>query len=539
MPDAVEPQSLERLEDARFLTGHGNFVADLNADGQAHAVFVRSDYAHAGIKGVDTAQAVAMPGVIGVYTDADLAPHNLNPLPCSAFVEFVSPLVTPPRRALARGRVRHVGDPVALVVAETAAQARDAAEAITIDYAPLPAVADATEALADGAPAIWDDAPGNLAFRFQAGDAAATRKAMEAAAHVVELELVNNRITAMPLEPRAGIGGYDAASDRYTLNFTGQGLHGIRDQLAEVFGLPKDRFHLTAPDVGGGFGMKNFIYPEWVLLPWAAKRLGRPVKWVAERGEDFAAATHGRDMRVKARLGLDADMTFLALEAEMVSNMGAYLSSVAPNIPCRSAPTAMGGVYAVPHVFMDVKGAFTNTACVDAYRGAGKPEANYLTERLVEAAARRLGVDPLEIRRRNVITAFPHTSALGIVIDGGRFAANIDDAEARADRAGFAARRAASEANGKLRGLGFACFLETARAEPEEGAEVLFTPAGRIELRLGTESNGQGHETTFAQIAGARFGLPLDAFDYIQADTDRTRMGHGHGGARTMHMGGG
>ena len=539
MPDTSPLPFTPRIEDARFLTGAAKYSADLHADHQLHAVMVRSDHAHAAIICIDTAAALAVPGVLAVFTDHDLAPDKLNPLPCNAVFDAVSPLIIPPRRALARGRVRQVGDIFAMVVAEKLSTAVEAAELIDAEFEPLDAITDPLAALNNGAPEIWPEAPGNLAFRFQAGNAEKTRASMAEAAHVVDLDLVNNRISATPIEPRAGLGGYDPESDRYTLSFTGQGLHGIRNELAKVFNLPAERFYLNAPDVGGGFGLKNFIYPEWVLLPWAAKRLGRPIKWVANRAEDFASAAHGRDMRVSARLGLDAEGQFVALEANIVSNMGAYLSSVAPNIPTKSAPTAMGGIYNMPHVFMDVRGVFTNTAPVDAYRGAGKPEANFLMERMVEVAARRLGFDPVDLRRRNAIAEFPYRSSLGITIDGGRFGANIDDAVNRIDRAGFEARRAEAGSRSKLRGMGVACFLETARSIPEEGAEVRFLPDGQIELRVGTESNGQGHETTYAQIAADHFGLPLESFTYIQADTDATRMGHGHGGARSMHMGGG
>ena len=342
-----------RLEDARFLTGAAKFSADLHADHQLHAVMVRSDHAHAVIMRIDTAAARAVPGVLAVFTDHDLAPDKLNPLPCNAVFDAVSPLIIPPRRALARGRVRQVGDIFALVVAESLSAAVEAAELIDAEFEPLDAVTDPIAALNKGAPQIWPEAPGNLAFRFQAGKADDTRTKLAEATHVVELDLVNNRVSAAPMEPRAGLGEYDPDSDRYTLTFTGQGLHGIKAELSKVFDLPADLFHLKAPDVGGRFGLKNFIYPEWVLLLWAAKRMSRPIKWVADRAEDFSAAAHGRDMRVSARLGLDAEGRFLALEADIVSNMGAYLSSVAPNIPTKSAPTAMGGIYNVPHVFMD------------------------------------------------------------------------------------------------------------------------------------------------------------------------------------------
>ncbi len=362
---------------------------------------------------------------------------------------------------------------------------------------------------------------------------------LAAAAHVVELDIINNRVMAAPVEP----GGHcllRSRGRRETPDLHWPGLHAIRKQLATaVFKVPEERVHITAPDVGGGFGLKNFLYPEWVLLPWAAKRHHRPVKWVAERGEDHAGATHGRDIRTAARLALDADGRFLALDADLVANMGAYLSAAGPGASTISSPTAMGGVYDIPLIHMHSTGVFTNATPIDAYRGAGKPEANFIIERLIDAAARRLGFDPVELRRKNAIDAFPHVTAQGMTLDSGRFRRNIDDAERIADRAGFERRRAEAAKAGKLRGLGFGCFLETARGAPQEGAEVRFTPEGRIELRVGTESNGQGHETTYRQIAADRFGLPMSAFDYIQADTGKVRVGHGHGGARSMHMGGG
>jgi carbon-monoxide dehydrogenase large subunit len=334
------------------------------------------------------------------------------------------------------------------------------------------------------------------------------------------------------------IGDYDAAAGRLDLLLTGQGVHSIRNQLAEaVFRLPPERIQLAAPDVGGGFGMKNFLYPEWVLVLWAARRLGRPVKWVAERGEEFVSGTQGRDSRTKARLALDEDGRFLALDVSTVANLGAYLSSNGPGSSTNSPATAMGGVYAIPAVFMDVRGVFTNTVPIDAYRGAGKPEANYLIERLIDIAARRNGWDPVGLRRRNMIAAFPYRSALGMTIDCGRFAANLDDALAQARDTGFTARRAEAAARGRLRGLGVGCFLETARGTPNEFAEIRFDD-GRVSLILGTQSNGQGHETSYPQIAAALLGLPIDVFRLIQADTRLVQRGAGHGGARSMHQGG-
>ncbi len=540
MGEQVSGHSIVRLEDQRFLTGHGRFVADMDIDGQLHMAVVRSPHAFAEILFVDTSEALQVEGVVGIHTETDLIADGIGCLPCVASFPAKSPLIIPDRHALARDYVRHVGDPVAMVVASSPEAARQAAELVEIDYDPLPAVTDGRAALAEGAPLIWDEAPGNIAFTFEKGDRQAVEAAIAAAAHVVELDIVNNRVMAAPVEPRAGIAHYDPAGGVKHLICTGQGLHAIRNQLADsVFKVPHERVHLSAPDVGGGFGLKNFLYPEWVLLIWAAKRHRRPVKWVAERGEDHAGATHGRDIRATARLALDAEGRFLALDADLVANMGGYLSAAGPGASTTSSPTAMGGVYDIPLIHMHSTGAFTNATPIDAYRGAGKPEANFIIERLIDAAARRHGFDPVELRRRNAIDAFPHVTAQGMTLDSGRFRRNIDDAERLAGRAEFEKRREAAARSGKLRGLGFGCFLETARGAPQEGAEVKFTPEGRIELRVGTESNGQGHETTYRQIAADRFGLPMDAFDYIQSDTAEVRIGHGHGGARSMHMGGG
>ena len=532
--------SVRRLEDRRFLTGEGRFAADLDRDGQLHAVIVRSIHAHAGIRHIDIDAAAGMRGVVGVHVESDLAADGIGTLPCVSQFEAVTPLVKPPRRALARGRVRHVGDPVALVVAETHEEAVAAAECVVVDYDPLASVVDSLATLGDDAPQIWPEAPGNIAFRFQKGDQAATEAAFATAAHVVELDIVNNRISAAPLEPRAGIGEFDPSTETFTLTCSAQGVHTIRRQLAgAIFNLPEANVTVAAPDVGGGFGLKNFLYPEWILLLWAARRHGRPIKWIAERGEDLSAAAHGRDIRTQARLALDADGNFLALEADLVANMGAYLSGAGPNASTTASPTAMGGIYRIPNIFMQSCGVFTNTVPVDAYRGAGKPEANFIIERLIEVAARRCGFDPVALRLRNAISAFPHRTALGQTLDCGKFGQNIEDAVRRADRAGFERRRSASREAGKLRGMGVSCFLETSRGAPQEGAEIRFSEDGQIELLVGTESNGQGHETAYKQIASERLGVPMEMLSYVQADTRLTRTGFGHGGARSMHMGGG
>lgn len=526
-------QSVRREEDARFLTGSGVFVDDINVPGQVWAHVVRSPHAHAVIDAIDTAAARAVPGVLGVYTYADIA--GLGHLPCATAVATVAPMIVPPRPALANGRVRHVGDPVAFVVAETSVAARDAAEAVAVDYTPLPCVVDAVSALQRGAPAIWDT--GNESYRFQRGDKAAVEAAFAAAAHAVEIEVVNNRLVIAPMETRAAIAQW--IDDRYDLIVSAASVNAIRDQLADaVFRCPRETVRVSAPDVGGGFGIKNCLYPEWVLQLWAARELGRPVKWIEDRNEDFLSAAQGRDNVSRARLALDADGTFLAMDVETTAGLGAYMSGGGPGSSTNAPAAAMGGGYVIPAIFMDVRGAFTNQVPIDAYRGAGKPEANYLIERLIDKAARIPGFDPVKLRRRNLIGTFPYRKALGTLVDCGRFALNVDDVLTLADHAGFPARRAASEAKGLRRGLGIACFLETARGAPNEGAEIRFLPGGKVALLIGTQSNGQGHQTSYKQIAADLLGLPMEQFTYVQADTAEIKEGNGHGGARSMHQGG-
>ncbi|MFN4018307.1 MAG: xanthine dehydrogenase family protein molybdopterin-binding subunit [Reyranella sp.] len=529
-----DPRSIRRLEDARFLTGHGRYVEDIAEPAALHGYVLRSPHAHAVIRSLDASLAASMPGVHLVATADDLAADGLGFMPCLAAVK---PMIVPPRPALASGRVRHVGDPVCFVVADSAELAREAAERIEVDYEPLPSVVDGGAALAEGAPSLWDEVPGNLVYHVQRGDHAAVAEAMKRAAHIVEVDVTNNRVIVVPLEPRAGIARYDAATDTMELELTGQGLHGIRRQLAEfIFKVAPERIQLHAPDVGGGFGMKNFLYPEWILLLWAARRLRRPVRWLADRDEDFVMGAQGRDIEATARIALDDTGRILALDVEMVANLGAYLSGNGPGASVVAASTAQGGVYDIPAIAVDVRGAVTNTTPVDAYRGAGKPEANYIVERAIEAAARVLGRDPADLRRQNLISSFPHRTAMGMAIDSGDFVANLDAAVARMP--GFEQRRAAAKARGRLRGRGVACFLETSRGAPNEGAEVRFEPDGSVMIAVGTESNGQGHETAFAQIASNHLGLPIEAFRYVQADTRAVRSGAGHGGARSMHMGG-
>ncbi len=535
MTTGFRGQSVRRLEDERFLVGRGRFIEDIDAPGQAWMQVVRSPHAHARITAVATA-AAAMPGVLGVFTAADLA--DLGPLPCTVRVASVQPMASPPHPALAVGRVRHVGDPVTFVVATSRDAARNAAEAVIVDYETLPVITDPAAALREGAPQLWDEAPGNLSYRFQKGDSAAVQAALAAAAHVVELELVNNRIVIAALETRGGIASYDDAQG-YHLQFSGAGVHGLQAELAgTVFHEPAGRMRVSCPDVGGGFGVKSALYPEWVMLLWAARRVGRPIKWIGERVEDFITTAQGRANLTRARLALDAEGNFLALDVDTIAELGAYLSSGGPGSSTTAPANAMGSGYVIPAIFMDVRGVFTNTVPIDAYRGAGKPEVNYMIERLIDEAARACGFDRIALRRRNLVRQFPYHKALGTVIDCGRFAENLDAAILAADHAGFPARRDASRQRGQLRGIGITCFMETARGAPNEGAEIRFEADGTVTLVVGTQSNGMGHETSYRQIAADLLGLPLAAFRYVQADTLLVRDGNGHGGARSMHMGG-
>jgi carbon-monoxide dehydrogenase large subunit len=536
MAAPLRGQSLRRLEDERFLTGHGHYIEDIDLPGQAWMHVVRSPHAHAAIVRIDAATARAMPGVLGVFTAADLT--DIGPLPCTVAVASLQPMIVPPRFALAPDRARHVGDPVAFVLAETRDAARNAAEEVVVDYDVLQAVVDAPAALRDGAPQLWDQAPGNLSYRFQKGDAAAVQTAIAGAAHVVEVELINNRIVISALEPRGAIASHDEEHG-FHLQFSGAGVHALKSQLADaVFRVPAARMRVSCPDVGGGFGVKNALYPEWVMLLWAARHLDRPVKWLGERAEDFVTTAQGRANVSSARLALDEDGNFLALDVDTIADLGAYLSSGGPGSSTNAPANAIGSGYVIPAIFMNVRGALTNTVPIDAYRGAGKPEINYVIERLIDQAARTCGFDPIVLRRRNLVAQFPYRKATGAVIDCGRFAANLDEAVHAADHAGFTSRRAAARARGKLAGIGVTCFMETARGAPNEGAEIRFDSDGKIALLVGTQSNGMGHETTYPQIAADLLGLPIETFRYVQADTSVVREGNGHGGARSMHMGG-
>jgi carbon-monoxide dehydrogenase large subunit len=538
MTEPLLGRSLDRREDERFVRGRGRYIADLAVPNALHSIVVRSVHAHARIVAVHVDAAIKMQGVVAVFTGMDLAADDIGPLPCAVTgIPMAAPLVVPPCHALARKIVRYVGEPVAFVVAESSESARNAAEVVVVEYEQLAPVISMAEAILPGKPSIWPEAKDNIAFEFQRGEMGPVEAAIRGAAHIVECELVNNRVMAAPLETRGALGAIDAASGRLHLTASAAGAHAIRDLLANaVFRIPREKLRVSIPDVGGGFGMKNVLYPEWVLVLWAARRLNRPVQWIGERNEDFVASVHGRDSLIRARLALNKDGKFLALEAHVLANMGAYVSTVAPVVPTMAMGSAMGGVYDIPLIAFVTRGVFTNTTPVDAYRGAGKPEANYLIERCIDIAAARLGMDALKLRRKNILRRFPHRSAMGLSVEQGSFGHAVDLAVGAAT--GFKARQRSSRARGKLRGQGIACFIETARGQPNEVAALHVSEDGRIHIDVGTHSNGQGHETTYAQIAADTLGLPLDRFAFRQGDTDALDSGGGHGGARSMHQGG-
>jgi carbon-monoxide dehydrogenase large subunit len=546
-------QPVRRVEDRRFITGHGRYVDDLARPHQIHAFLLRSPHAHARIRAIDTGAAAAAPGVLAVWTGADLAADGIGTIPCLSPLQNRdgSQAVMPPYPALVTDRARHVGDGVAMVVADSLAAARDAAERVAVDYEPLPASVETARALDPGAPQVWDAAPQNLCFDWEIGDSAAVEHAAGGARHCVTLELVNNRVVVASMEPRGALGEYDPGEESYTLWSSTQGSHFLRNLLAEsIFHIPENRIRVVTPDVGGGFGMKLFLYPEHVLVLWAAKRLGRPVKWTPERAESFVSDSQGRDNLTRLELFLDEGLRFQALKVETIANMGAYLSNFAPEIPTMSGAPMLSGVYAIPAIHVGVKGVFTNTVPVDAYRGAGRPEAAYALERLVDFAARRLGVAPDELRRRNFIRpeAMPYKTALGLTYDSGDFRRNLDDALRAAHAGDFAAHRAEAPpgrasrgpqtSSGRVRGLGTAAYIEQSGFPPDEFAELRFDPAGTLTILMGTQSSGQGHQTAYAQLAAERLGLPFDRIRVVQGDTAAIAFGRGTGGSRSLPVGG-
>lgn len=542
-----------RKEDYRFLTGNGQYTDDVTLPHQSYGYFLRSPHAHARIRSIDTQAARSAPGVIAVLTGDDMAADKVGGLPCGWLIHSIdgTPMKEPPHPALAHGKVRHVGDQVALVIAESLQQARDASELIDVDYDELPAVVSPANA-ASAATLVHDDVPANTCYTWGHGDKAATDAAFARAAHVTTLEIVNNRLIPNAIEPRAVNASYTRQDDSYTVYVANQNPHVERLLMgAFVLGLPESRLRIIAPDVGGGFGSKIFLYPEDVALTWASKKVGRPVKWTAERSESFLTDAHGRDHVTRAELALDADGKFLAMRVHTVANMGAYLSTFASSVPTILYATLLAGQYATPAIYAEVQAVFTNTAPVDAYRGAGRPEATYVVERLVEAAARETGTDPAALRRKNFIRTFPYATPVGLTYDTGDYEPCLARAEELADAAGFPQRREAARQRGKLRGLGYSCYIEAcglapsniagalgARAGLFEVGEIRVHPTGTVTVFTGSHSHGQGHETTFAQIVADRLGIGLDAVEIVHGDTGRVPFGMGTYGSRSLAVGG-
>lgn len=544
-------QSVKRREDARFLTGRGRYTDDIVLPRQTYAYFLRSPYAHARIRKVDASDALKAPGVLGIYSGADF--RDVGGLPCGWLITSVdgAPMKEPKHPILADGKARYVGDPVALIVAETYEQAKNAAQLIEVDYEELAPVVDCAVAAALPV-SVHDEAPDNICYRWGCGDRAATDAAMKAAAHVTRLEFRNNRLIPNALEPRAANASYDAASESWTLYVANQNPHVERLLMcAFVLGIPEHKVRVVAPDVGGGFGSKIFLYAEETALTWATRRLGRPIKWTAERSEAFLTDAHGRDHATVAELGLDKDGRFLAMRVTTTANLGAYLSTFASSVPTILYATLLAGQYLTPAIHAEVTGVFTNTAPVDAYRGAGRPEATYVVERLVETAAKELGIDRVEIRKRNFIREFPYATPVGLTYDTGDYEATLDAVVELADVAGFAARKAESEARGFKRGIGFSTYIEAcglapsniagalgARAGLFEAGEVRVHPTGKVTVFTGSHSHGQGHETTFAQVVADKLGIPLDDVDIQHGDTAKVLFGMGTYGSRSLAVGG-
>jgi carbon-monoxide dehydrogenase large subunit len=547
-------QAVKRKEDHRFLTGNGQYTDDISLDRMTYAVFVRSPHAHAVIRGIDTSKAAKAPGVVGIFTGADLEKNKIAGLPCGWLITDVDgqPMKEPAHPCLALGKARYVGDHVAVVIAETYQQAKDAAELVEVDYEVLPAVVEAVDALKPGAPALHDVAPDNKCYTWAIGDRGAVDKAFAQAAKVSTLDFVNNRLIPNAIEPRAATAAYNRSSDEYTLYVASQNPHVERLLMtAFVMGLPEHKVRVVAPDVGGGFGSKIYLYAEDVVVTFAARQLNRPVKWTAERSESFQSDAHGRDHVTKAELAMDKDGNFLALRVHTVANMGAYLSTFASCIPTILYATLLAGQYRTPAIHCEVTAAFTNTAPVDAYRGAGRPEATYVVERIVETAARDMKMDPAEIRRRNFITTFPYQTPVALLYDIGDYDATLTEAQKMADVKGYAARKADSAKRGKLRGLGYACYIEAcgiapsavagalgARAGLFEAGEVRVHPTGKVTVFTGSHSHGQGHETTFAQVVAARLGIPIEDVDIQHGDTGKVLFGMGTYGSRSLAVGG-
>jgi carbon-monoxide dehydrogenase large subunit len=546
-------EAVRRKEDHRFITGKGQYTDDISRPGQAHAYFLRSPHAHARIRKIDTSAAAAMPGVVGILTGAELAEDKIGDLICGWMIHSKdgSPMKMGSHPALAKGKVRYVGDHVAVVIAERLDQAKDAASAIEVDYELLPAVADLATAQDAKTPLVHDEIPTNTAFAWHLGDKASTDAAFARAHHVTKLDIVNQRLVPNPMEPRAAIGDYDSGNDAFTLWTTSQNPHVARLVLSAFVGIaPEHKLRVIAPDVGGGFGSKIFIYAEETVCAWASKRVGRPVKWTSDRSEAFLSDAHGRDHITHAELALDDKGKILGMKVATRANMGAYLSTFASSIPTYLYATLLSGQYDIPAIYCEVDAVYTTTTPVDAYRGAGRPEATFVVERLAEVAARELSLDPADFRKRNFVKKFPHTTPVIMTYDAGNYRASLDKAMEIADVKGFGKRRRESARHGKLRGLGYSCYIEACGIAPSqavgslgagvglwESAEVRVNPTGNVEVLTGSHSHGQGHETTFAQLVSSRLGIPIENVVVVHGDTDKVQFGMGTYGSRSGAVG--
>src|ERR687893_1162231 len=543
---------VRRKEDQRFITGTGRYTDDFNRPGQVWAHFLRSPHAHAKIRAIDTAPALAVPGVIAVLTGDDLAADKIGGLICGWMIHSKdgTPMKAGPHPALAQGKVRYVGDHVAVVIAETLAQAKDAAEAIEVDYDVLPAIVDTAQAQKSPVQ-VHDVSSDNSVFNWHLGNKEATEAAFAQAKHVTKIDLVNNRLVPNAIEPRAAVGEYDPGTDNYTLYTTSQNPHVARLVLSAFIGVaPEHKLRVIAPDVGGGFGSKIFIYAEETVCVWAAKKVGRPVKWTSDRTEAFLCDAHGRDHVTHAEVALGEDGRILGLRVATIANLGAYLSTFSSSVPTYLYAPLLSGQYDIPAIYCEVDGVYTNTAPVDAYRGAGRPEATFVVERLVEVAAREMRIDPAEFRKRNYIQKFPHQTPVIMTYDVGDYQASLDRALQLADYANFGRRKRESEAKGKLRGFGFSSYIEACGIAPSqavgslgagvglwESAEVRVNPTGSVEVLTGSHAHGQGHETTFAQVVSERLGVPIESVNIIHGDTDKVQFGMGTYGSRSGAVG--
>jgi len=543
---------VKRVEDQRFVTGKGHYVDDVNREGQTHAHFLRSPHAHAKINKIDATAALAMDGVHAVLTGEDLAADGIGPLPCGWMIHSKdgSPMITPGHPCLAQGKVRYVGDPVCVIIATSVELARDAAEAIEVDYDVLPAVTDVHEAQ-KGAVVIHDEAPKNTAYEWEIGDKSAVETAFSNAHHVTKIDLYNNRLVPNAMEPRAAVAEYDSGTGHTTVWTTSQNPHVARLVMSAFLNLaPEHKLRVIAPDVGGGFGSKIYVYPEETVCAWASKKVGKPVKWTSDRTEAFLSDAHGRDHTTRAELAMDERGRFLAMRVKTLANVGGYMNLFASSVPTYLYATLLSGQYDIPAIYAEVDAVYTTTTPVDAYRGAGRPEATFVVERLVEVAAREMGLDPVTLRKRNFIRKFPHQTPVIMAYDIGDYHASLNKAVEAIDYKGFGKRKREAARRGKIRGIGFSTYIEACGIAPSqavgslgagvglwESAEVRVNPVGTVEVLTGSHSHGQGHETTFAQLVADRLGIPFENVSIVHGDTDKVQFGMGTYGSRSGAVG--